>query len=74
MRSGINIIEQGPQFMVLVSGFAFPEGRSFRMERTIEEATELRRDIQDGRVALRPVKQAFVLFEDEDEFAHPGDV
>ena len=73
MERGVNIIEQGTDLMVLVSGFAFPEGTSFRLVRTPEEAVALRRDIQQGRVALRPIKQPFVPFEDADEFTHPGE-
>jgi hypothetical protein len=74
MDATVIILEQRHEFMVLVSGFAFPEGRSFRMERTVEDAVALRRDIQQGRVALRRIKQPFVLFEEADEFPYPSEV
>lgn len=66
----VSIIAQGTEFMVLLrGGFAFPEGRSFRIERTIEDAVALRRELQAGRIAIRSIKQPHFLFENADEFA-----
>jgi hypothetical protein len=54
MFGKINIMEFTSGYMVLASGRVFPEGLSYRIVPTIDEAVEIRRQIQNGDLRLTP--------------------